>query len=322
MISWHITNSNTPLLYNPPISKYQSFSYNQLNINNPPQYPQHPQHPTPPALPQNQIPTNFQNIRISKNSPFSNVLIIPKNLETNLFCTKTFYRELEPFIKPDEFFDLLNDINEITEESIIESRSKYKSRIFDITLLLVFISVLIFFIITGLYRVAIITCVTVILIGTILRLTYYFLTKEKIEQKIELGFDNYYFELSQKLYPLVFKGLFRKIQSSKRSGWEFIQTALIIEYPTFIKTPYVFQNPLNNNNTQNQNQNIITPPSQASIPIPSTSSTSLPSLVFSESNSVNENNINNFNNNIIQDISINLEFNQNEINNNINENNL
>ncbi|KAN0000065.1 hypothetical protein ACTFIZ_008529 [Dictyostelium cf. discoideum] len=180
----------------------------------------------------------------------NNALVLNKNKKTLLFDNNIYYSELTPYINPQEYIEVIDLINNISNEALFEKSSssssfknKIKFKVFDWIFLACFISILVFFIIAKLYRAAVVVSVLLFLIALISKVLYFFFTKNtEIKISIEQGYENFFGVLSQKYNPLVFKGVFEK--KEKGNGeFEYNQTSLIIEYPTYIRTAYVFHNP-------------------------------------------------------------------------------
>ncbi|EAL72642.1 hypothetical protein DDB_G0270584 [Dictyostelium discoideum AX4] len=190
-----------------------------------------------------------QNQQQQQQQQLNNVLVLNKSKKTLLFDNNVYYGELTPYINPQEYIEVIDLINNISNEALFEksSFSSFKNRIkfkvFDWIFLACFISILVFFIIAKLYRAAVVVSVLLFLIALISKVLYFFFTKNtEIKISIEQGYENFFGVLSQKYNPLIFKGVFEK--KEKGDGeFEYNQTSLIIEYPTYIRTAYVFHNP-------------------------------------------------------------------------------
>ncbi|KAN0043180.1 hypothetical protein ACTA71_010820 [Dictyostelium dimigraforme] len=198
-------------------------------------------------LPNQQLPNQQPPNQQQSNQQLNNIIVLNKNKKTLLFDNNIYYGELKPYISSQEFIGVIDLINNISNEALFEKSSSFKNKIkfkvFDWIFLACFISILVFFIIAKLYRAAIVVSVLLFLIALISKVLFFLFTKNtEIKISIEQGYENFFGVLSQKYNPLIFKGVFEKKEKSN-GEFEFNQTSLIIEYPTYLRTAYVFHNP-------------------------------------------------------------------------------
>ncbi|KAN0011733.1 hypothetical protein ACTFIU_007299 [Dictyostelium citrinum] len=242
---------NIPLLLNK--------SQRNINVNYGTISQSQPQLQTQPSKPNHQSTSQIYQIQThqqqqnklqqQQQQQLNNVLILHKNKKTLLFDNNVYYGELTPYIGPKEYIEVIDLINNISNEALFEKSSsssfknKIKFKVFDWIFLACFISILVFFIIAKLYRAAVVVSVLLFLIALISKVLYFFFTKNTdIKISIEQGYENFFGVLSQKYSPLIFKGVFEKKEKSN-GEFEYNQTSLIIEYPTYLRTAYVFHNP-------------------------------------------------------------------------------